>query len=458
MENTTKKFRPMNRVLVCFLIALTTVIGFSVSSYINYGTLDIFGGTSQEKPEEVLRESIVFQPNVGTVVERDAEQQDGLITEDINADDSITIDTKTEVLDDKWYRNHLSEEEQEIYDVLRQGFVTLADDIDIPDSAPDSVEKCYEYVLNDTPEIFWLGNSYQYIITANQQSILSVQPEYKYSKEEIEKYQIQIQKLRDEIISQIPAEMNNDYDKAKFLYSLIAEVLTYNEDWADNQDLATVFLKNVSACGGYSKIYQYLLRGAGIESLYITGVANANGEEILHAWNALKLDGVVCYADVTWGDKDDKISTDYSWFGLTLDSISINHVPTSLELVPAAPDNRYELWTIQDSYYDIYDEATVFARVLESLDEHQLSLGIRFATQEELDKAYDQLRTSTRLATQAVMNHREVFNDPEDGIYKIYKVPGLNACVIEWKYADQQIGGDQTFGSNSPSNSSNRTI
>ena len=339
------------------------------------------------------------------------------------------------VLEQEYHRAHLSPSEQEIYDELRNGFSAFTADIDIVDCEPDTLSRCYKYVLADHPEIFWVDNSYQYMITQDRTRVVSVQPDYIYQSKETEGLREEIQRQALEIVSSIPAEAVTDYDKARHIFTKLSDMLVYDEAMADYQDLAMVFTKKTSACGGYSKAYQYICRLVGIETVYLTGYANVNGEQILHAWNMQQLDGVVCYVDITWGDKEERLPVDYSWFGLTLNSISQSHQALEEELLINANDPRYESWTLTNSSYDVFDEQTIITKLIESVEQGQPSIVLKFSTPELAEQASQSIKGNPLCATQIYERFPDRFPVAfTEGVYKAYKIEDLNAVKVIWKY------------------------
>lgn len=350
---------------------------------------------------------------------------------------SVAAEDTSYHLTDTYHREHLSVDEIAVYDALKEGFTSLSNDIDIPDCSADTAQKCYQYVLADIPEMFWVDTSYQYMIQPETKTVVSIQPTYTYTAADASVKKAEVERRRDEILSLIPATAATDYDKAKFLFSWITENLVYDENMAERQDLATVFSLGSTACGGYSKAFQYLCRGAGIDCVYLTGYAeDDNGEKILHAWNGIILDGVPCYVDATWGDKETKVPTDYAWLGLTYGSIAQSHELENEELaLDNADDARYELWNLEHSAFDKYDKASVYARLFESVENNELVSTIKFTSEQDARLANEDIRGTSELATEIANRYPEKFPLAyTDGVYSIYYITGLNACKIVWKY------------------------
>lgn len=335
-----------------------------------------------------------------------------------------------------YYRSKLNEFEQSVYDELKNGFMSFYESIDITDCSPDIAERCYKAVLADAPDIFWVDTSYQYMITQDRSTVVSIQPDLTYSENEAAATSKKMKTEAKDIIESIPADAASDYQKARYLFEKVSTMLRYDEAMADFQDLGTVFNEKVSVCGGYAKLYQYLCREAGIECVYLIGYADVDGEEILHAWNMLDLDGTICYADATWGDKDEMLPVDFSWMGLTYNSISASHRANDENIViQEANDPRYEIWAMNSSYYEQYDEQTVLARMIESAGSGESSLVMKFATPEMLDMARNFIKDNSYPATRVYESFPDSFPVAyTEGVYKAYEIKDLNAIKIIWRH------------------------
>lgn len=377
---------------------------------------------NMERPRAVITSVKVFEPNLSLTMSDEAPEGGGTgYVSPIGGD---------------YYRSKLDASSQAVYDQLRSGFQSFTNDIDIDDCSPEVAEKCYKYVLYDAPEIFWVDTSYQYMITQDRSTVVSIQPDFIYSEGDATEANERLQSEAKSLLGSMPPTCATDYDKARYLFEQVSALLRYDEAMADTQDLGTVIDQKVSVCGGYAKLYQYLCRQAGIDCTYIVGHADVDGEEILHAWNMLDLDGTVCYADATWGDKDEMLPVDLSWLGLTYASMSASHTPLEPGIaVEEANDPRYEIWAMSRSYYEIYDEQTVLARMVESACSGEPSLVMKFATPEALTMAEAFIKDSSYPATHVYECYPEAFPVAyTEGVYKAYKIDDLNAIKIIWRH------------------------
>ena len=90
----------------------------------------------------------------------------------------------------------------------------------------------------------------------------------------------------------------------------------------------------------------------GIDCYFVSGTTSqVPGEEIPHAWNVAKLDGVYTNVDVTWNDLDFEnaalgqlgpIIVAHEFFGLSASELSRTHTITDMQYnIPAAEPNSW---------------------------------------------------------------------------------------------------------------------
>jgi len=84
----------------------------------------------------------------------------------------------------------------------------------------------------------------------------------------------------------------------------LVENVTYDtyKHYSDGQSAYAAIVTRHSVCAGYSKAFQLLATALGIESYYISGLADNGTGNDNHAWNMIVTDGKESFFDVTWND------------------------------------------------------------------------------------------------------------------------------------------------------------
>lgn len=262
----------------------------------------------------------------------------------------ITIDSSTHN-DMSYAYQKLNEDERAVYDVIYSTIMEYEEKVTVPTLDYDMIDKAFNCVLIDHPEIFNV-NGYRYTkyTKAGELKSIAFSPSYCYSKSETEKLNKDIDAAVDNILSKVYAGAT-EYQKIRYIYDVIVTSTEYDLNSSDNQNVISVLINHRSVCQGYSKAMQLLLGKMGIPCTLITGTVK-DGES--HAWNAIKADGQWYYTDVTWGDSSYKSASaesvdyapevNYDYLLVTSAEMGMTHVADTLIEYPYAT-------AIDDNYY-----------------------------------------------------------------------------------------------------------
>lgn len=161
------------------------------------------------------------------------------------------------------------------------------------------IDKIFQCVLVDHPELFFVeGYSYTKYSVGGEVTSIEFSGTYNVDRETAVKRSEEIAAQVQAILSGIDSAAS-EYDKVKYVYDTIIANTEYQADSADNQNIYSVFIHNLSVCQGYAKATQYLLNKLGVECTLVLGEVEP-GEG--HAWNLVKVDGSYYFVDTTWGD------------------------------------------------------------------------------------------------------------------------------------------------------------
>lgn len=108
------------------------------------------------------------------------------------------------------------------------------------------------------------------------------------------------------------AQGKSDFEKALIIHDALA-VVPYDQSGTgqDSSNLYGVLVAGQATCNGYAEGFKWLAERAGLECTILTGRSNRG---VPHAWNAVRLNNVWHYVDVTWDrplSPDDGIYHDY---------------------------------------------------------------------------------------------------------------------------------------------------
>lgn len=292
-----------------------------------------------------------------------------------------------QMVQDRYARNLLSEEEQEIYDKIYWAVEKNEEKVRISSTETQKAVKVMEHYLADTPEHFWLEN-YSYMTQGNK--VISFGFVYNRTEEEIKKDRALFEEKLSHIAQTLTQKNQTDYMKSKAIHDYLIEITTYTT--AERFDIYTAFgplVQGNAVCQGYGKAYQVLAQKMGLSCLYVKGVSREQN----HGWNLVQLDGAYYHLDVTWDDIENEefTHTDYSYLHLTEKEISKDHaIDRERNIALPKAESTKENYFVKNGLFleDIEKNSqAVVTQIAKHIDNGEHYIQLAFTTQEAYEEA-----------------------------------------------------------------------
>ena len=263
--------------------------------------------------------------------------------------DSLSVNSEAVTDDSRYIYSQLSQKEKEYYDIIRNAALNFEDKAVFPEALdPELLRKLYISVYYQEEEIFWLSSMFYRPASESETLMLS----YRFSKEERDRLQSEIDTKTAEIFSTFDDNTSN-YEKLKRFHDQLVLNCTFSMDTDYVNTVYGALCDGYAQCEGYAFAFDYLCKMADIDCFTVSGT---NSEGALHAWNAVKLDGMWYNVDCTWDDPIlSPVDEDYVRYYYFLASDS------DISGVTHFPDNTYYSYPICSSDENYYKREGYFA-------------------------------------------------------------------------------------------------
>ena len=182
------------------------------------------------------------------------------------------------------------------------------------------------YYKSDYPQSFWLNTNNREGLIKSEYSdigngeIFAIWLDMVLTATEVKVLQAEFDAAVAEILDGIDDSWS-EYDREKTIHDRLLARVEYTKDTDNPRNSYGALVDKKCVCVGYAKAFQYLCYQAGIQCLYVSGMADYEIDPSLityanHVWNIVKLDGKYYQVDPTWDDAGDS-DFYYSYFNMS---------------------------------------------------------------------------------------------------------------------------------------------
>lgn len=315
---------------ILILIAIGILVVIGIFGYIIYTEIMENGTIQINFESDTGFPKIEYKPSIDNAT--DASVSEEIFTGD---DSDISTSTTKSGLQNKsrYLYKQLDSTGKAIYDKLYENkenlktgthviqfgnaFQTLLSTENGDDKLKKEYQSAIEALVYENPDMFYIDVTKMYIniekttkITGTTYNVfidngndISYLADGFYSKEDVEEYEVQINQVKNQILSTL-GEMSA-YQKIKTIHDYLIDTIEYEDNLTQNNiyDIYGALVAKKCVCEGYAKTFQYLMNEIGIDNTIVIGTGtNSKNETENHAWNYVQLNGKWYAVDVTWDD------------------------------------------------------------------------------------------------------------------------------------------------------------
>lgn len=192
------------------------------------------------------------------------------------------------------------------------------------DEFEDLLEAVYqiddENTSSDADYVQGLVKSYK--VSSNGKRF-NINFQYYETLEETNKIDDEIKK----VLKSLDVSSMSTYGKAKAIHDYIVSNVEYDTSLEKFSAYDGLF-NNSTVCNGYALLYYKMLTEAGVPCKIVTGLAEIDGVQTLHAWNIVKLKSKWYLVDTTWDDPIGGTKIYYDYFLKGSKTFDKDHIAT----------------------------------------------------------------------------------------------------------------------------------
>ena len=256
---------------------------------------------------------------------------------------------------DRYYYRQMNKEEQGAYHAMREGFLSLSQQVIVPALPMKTLASIFFRLRLDEPWIFYVETfSCRHAQGADSMQLI---PSYIYDRKKIPEHQKALKSRVARLVRQA-AGLKSDQEKELFIHDFICEHVTYDKlKKSYSHEITGPLQQGVSVCEGIAKTVKVLCDELKIPCIIALCDSDPeHGYKYRHVWNVIKIQGKWYHMDATFDNSLGRYGMKrYDYFNLDDKWNFRDHRPV-MHPVPACTDgasfyykvNRLSLTKIED--------------------------------------------------------------------------------------------------------------
>lgn len=260
----------------------------------------------------------------------------------------------------------------------------------------DTIQKAYDCIQMDHPEIFW-SDGYNYVTSYVNNKISGHRVEFNYSMKrgEISEANAEIEAALMSMFDEI-GRIDASYETVKAVYEYMVENCTYDALNLD-QSMYSVMVNRSGVCASFAKTFEFIMQCLGIPCTVVNGrLLRSEGNlstTLGHQWNIIKLNDNWYHVDITSAlSVSEGGRIDYRFLCASTDDMLRTHQIDNTVPVPRCNDLSLEFYRYHGLCLDSYSREKLAAVMLKAMD---MGLGpvAKFSGYRAYSEAIDDLFT-----------------------------------------------------------------
>lgn len=280
----------------------------------------------------------------------------------------------------------LNEEEKTIYAEVYSILEKLASDTKVSTLDPELIDKAFNAVMLDHPEIFYVsGYSFTKYTRGSKLEKITVTGTYTLTAPEIEAARSRIDTYVNKCLSGYKGPQD-DYQIVKYVYEYLIKNTEYDLTAPNNQNILGIVDEARTVCQGYAKMTQYILQRMGVFSVLCEGTVKGTEP---HVWNIVEIDGSFYHVDTTWGDASYQVTDEsedfevpeinYDFLCISDESIKETHVFKDEYKLPECNSMDANYYVREGLYLDTVDTAIIAKAFLNARENGENTVTLKCA-------------------------------------------------------------------------------